>query len=690
MPSVGSGPHSRSGRGSAASQLAAVLPAPGGDFRAPHRKSLRAELRGSVAIVAAIGVTVLIYAAAIAIDLANLYYIKSEDQRIADQSAIAAAFAYESSGSTVTVQKEAASLALANGSGSATVTAAIVNAPSGDGNLAAYVTVTSPVLLSGFGRFTTETKTHPAGTSSFTASGAAYAEIHGAPPCILATQTSNATGITAYGGARIAATSCDIASNSSITLSNGPTFTATVTEAVGSISLSGGAVINGTQAPNSSRFTDPYLPSGDTASPVFSRFQNTFFTYPSAPSFPSMPSAPSGTAYQTCSSGTLTLAGNASYGGVSNSGSCSLIKFSGGGTTSIAYIALTDKGVNLSFGAGTYKIGGIGITSSSGSVTATLTGSPTFYLFPGQYGASSLSVGANVPVTFAGSATWYIDDGITYSGSSSLAFTDTGSTPSNFTIAGGISVTGGSVSFPNGTYTLTSVASGNAINVNNSGTLTMGNGSFIIADGIDVGSSDKMTIGSALDANSVFQIPTVSSGYNAITTGGSSMLSIGSFNNLDINGAVVVSSSLNLAGGILTVNGAFDATASGGGSITGTNVSIVASGPVSFGQGFNAVAVNAPTGLTGATEGTAGTVILASNSGSGSTITQGATNTQVVGAVYFPSAGLAINGGGNLTGGGNCLQVIAQSISMSGSGSITTNCSSLGTGVSIGSVTLVE
>jgi uncharacterized membrane protein len=197
MPSVGSGPQNRSGRDPAASQLAAVLPAPGGDFRAPRRRSLKADLRGSVAIVAAIGVTVLIYAAAIAIDLANLYYTKSEDQRIADQSAIAAAFAYESSGSTVTVQNEAASLARANGSGSATVTATIVNAPSGDGNLAAYVTVTSPVLLSGFGRFTTETKTHPAGTPSFTASAAAYAEIHGAPPCILATQTSNATGITA-------------------------------------------------------------------------------------------------------------------------------------------------------------------------------------------------------------------------------------------------------------------------------------------------------------------------------------------------------------------------------------------------------------------------------------------------------------------------------------------------------------
>jgi uncharacterized membrane protein len=62
---------------------------------------------GSVSIVTAVSMMTLIYSAAMALDLANVFYIKSVDQRIADQSAIAAAFAYASSGSTVTMQQAA-------------------------------------------------------------------------------------------------------------------------------------------------------------------------------------------------------------------------------------------------------------------------------------------------------------------------------------------------------------------------------------------------------------------------------------------------------------------------------------------------------------------------------------------------------------------------------------------------------
>jgi hypothetical protein len=646
---------------------------------------------GSVSIVTAVSMMTLIYSAAMALDLANVFYIKSVDQRIADQSAIAAAFAYASSGSTVTMQKAASSLATANGAGGATVTASLVTSPSGDGHQAAYVTVTTAVPLSGFGYAATVSKNTPSGSNSFTVAASAYAEIHGATPCILAKQT-HSTGLAATGGTKMTATSCDVGSNSGVTVSNGPSLTATAIYAVGSITASGGATITGTQYPNSSIMADPYLPSGDTSSPVFARLQTSFFTTPSSPVFPTVPSAPSGGSNQTCTGGTMTLAGNSSYGTVSagaNGGTCSLIKFSGGGTTSILNLSLPGNATNLSFGAGTYKIGGINIGCYSGSVTVTMTGKPSFYIYNGA--SSGIKDTASVPVTFNGTATWYIQGGITDSSTGSLTFTNTdSSSPSTFTVAGGISVSSGPATFPDGTYTLTAVSSGAALNANNGGTITMGNGSFIIADGISIGGGDKLTIGSALNASSVFEIPTVVTGNNAITTGGGSSLSIGSFSNVDINGEVEVQGSLTLGAGAYTVNGALDLAASGGGTVSGTGVSLIASGPIAFGQGFSAINLTAPSAITGSNDGDISTVALASSSGSASTISQGATNTDVTGAVYVPQGTLTINGAGNLTGGGNCLQVISAAIAMSGGGSLTTNCSSLGTGTGSGAVTLVD
>jgi hypothetical protein len=635
--------------------------------------------------MSAIGMSAMIYSAAIALDLANLYYVKSADQRIADESAIAAAFAFESSGSATTAANAAISLAKANGSGNSTVTMSIVNSPSGDGKQAAYVLITSAVGLSGFGHATTVTAARPAGIPSFTVTAAAYAEIHGAGACIIALQTAGA-GFAATGGTRINATSCDVASNSGISLSNGPTLTAPASYAVGTISVTGGSTINGAQYPNSSKQPDPYWPSGDATSPVFSRLSTSFFTNPTAPGFPSMPSAPAGGSTALCN-GTLTIAGNSSYGTISTSSypTCTLINFSGGGTTSMLALALDGPAVTLSFGPGTYKIGSITI-QNYGSTTVNLSGSPVLDV----YGKVNLE--SSAPIYFNGTATWNIEGGISDSTSAAVTFSNTdSSSPSTFTVAGGISVTNNAASFPNGTYTITSPCSNGAgIYVSGGSTATLGNGSFDVAGGISIGGGAMLSIGSALDASSVFEIPTVVSGDDAISTGGGSSLSIGSFTNLDINGPMLIEGNIALGGGITTINGTLDMAASGGGSLSASGVALIASGPIAFGQGYNAITLSAPQAITNASEGTQSTVALASSSTTASAITQGATNTSVTGAVYVPSAAMTISGAGNLTGGGGCVQVIASSISVSGGGSVTTNCGSLGNGGGTGSVTLVN
>jgi hypothetical protein len=637
---------------------------------------------GAVSLITAIAGMTLIYSAAIALDLANVYYIKSVDQRIADQSAIAAAFAYASSSSTTTAQKAASSLATANGlGGNSTVATSIVNSPTGDGKQAAYVVVTSAVSLSGFGHATTISASHQSGIPSFAVAASAYAEIHGAAPCILALQTG---GVTATGGTKITAANCDVSSNGSVAISSGPTLTAAGIAAVGAITATNGSTIVGPQYPNSSKQSDPYA-SGN----VFARLGTAFFTSPTAPVFPTMPSAPVGGSNASCttSSSTLTIAGNSSYGTVSASSypTCTLMQFSGGGTTSMLALDVTGGNVVLSFAAGTYKIGNFTI-SNYGTTTINIAGSPVFDI------SNGLTLSASAPVSFNGTATWNVQGGISDSSSAAVTFSNSSTASvSTFTVSGGIAVTNNAASFPAGTYTVTS-PNGNGVGLYVSGgaTATLGNGSYDIADGISIGGGATLTIGGALNSASVFEIPTTSSGGTALVTGGGSSLSIGSYTNLDINGEMEIQGSVVLGAGTYTVNGALDLASSGGGSLTGTNVSLIASGPIAFGAGYSAITLDAPASIGSANEGTGPTVALASNSASASTIDAGASNTAVLGAMYFPNAALTLDGAGNLNSGTGCALVIAASIAMSGGSSLSTSCSALGSGAGAGSVSLVE
>ncbi len=635
--------------------------------------------QATVAVTAAICMTVLIYGAAIALDLANLYLNKSTDQRAADQSAIAAAFTYASTGSTATAQSAAASLALANGIASANdVTTTIGPSPTGDGHQAAKVVILTPVPLTGAGRMITSSKTLPGGDTSLNVGATAYAEIHEGTPCVLSLASP---GIAMTGGTDIAATNCSVDSDNVVSVSNGPTLSATTIQAVGAITNSNGT-INGAKYPDSSTTSDPYASSN-----VFARIPTVLSEAQYPPTFPSLGSAPPGGTNETCSSGALTLAGSTNYGTVTIGSNCTTLTFSGGGTTTMLGLGASQTGATVVFGAGTYKIGSNGIAISAyGALTFTMNGSPTIDDF------GPMQISASAPVTFNGTANWYVGGGINDSASSAVSFTNTGSSPSTFTVAD-ISISNAAASFPNGTYTITGSNTYGGLTVNGM-SATFGSGSFIIVGGISVGGSKILTFGNASTSGSVFEVLTSATGTScpgtAVATGGSSTLTIGSFSNVDICGQFVTDGSSYLGAGNYTIDGALDLASAGGGTFSGTSVSIVASGPIEFGQGFSDITLDAPTGITSATEGSTQTVALASSTTSTSTISQGATNSSVVGLVYLPNSPLTIDGSGNLTGGGNCLQLIANSVSMSGSGSLTTNCSSLGTAAAAGAVTLVE
>ena len=645
-------------------------------------RRLRSDRSGTIAILAAMSLLMLVTASAMALDVANLYLAQSTNQWVADQSALAAAFAYSQSGNSLTTaQNAASSMAVVNGASGATVSATIGASPSGDGQKALKVVVSLPVTLSPFGRIIAQ-----AGATNVTVSTTAYAELHTTTPCVIALAKSSGggTGIVASGGGKLTATGCEAASNYTVSVTNGGAISAASIYAVGSISASNGT-ITGSQFPNSSAQSDPFGSSG-----VFSRMSTVAAL--TAPAFPSVGSAPSGGSYATCSN-TLSV-GSGTHNTITAASGCTTITFTGGAETDISGgLSLGGSNTTLNFAAGTYKIGGITVSAGGSNAVASIkvTGTVVFEIWNGitLTGCSKLRV--------VGPATYYIQGGITDNSNcaaGTLTFTNGGgASTSTFYVAGGITVSQETATFPDGTYTI-GATSGTGIYVNSNATVTFGNGSFIISGadgGITLGPSAKLTIGSQLNGSSVFQITGIAYSYDdAIYTQSNSTLTIGGFTNFDVNGAVAMGGNVNFGAGTYTVNGAFSACASGG-AITGTGVSIAASGALCFGAGYSSVNLSAPTTIDGSSVGSAATIALASSSTTAAAVTAGATSTVVVGAFYVPNAALTINGGGNLNGGGCCLQVVSASLTFSNDANgVSTSCASLGGSAAAATITLVQ
>jgi len=640
---------------------------------------------GTVVIVAATGVMVLIYCVAIALDLANVYLTKTVNQRIADQAAIAGAFAYSQDGNLLaTAQAAASSMAVSNGAGSATVTTSVVNSPSGDGRKAVLVTVCSALPLTGFGRATTRSQTNPNGLSSFPVCASSYAELHEAGPCIIALQSG---GFLTTNGSNTTANQCSIGSTGSALASNGSVVSALSIFASGAITASGGSTITTTPVanetfPGSSAQTDPFASAG-----VFSRLATVAAL--TAPSFPSIGTAPTGGSLQTCTL-TLTLPA-ASYSTVTNGLLCAAISFSGGAQTNVSgiglHIGLTNlTGVTINFAAGAYNMNEISNTGLA-AVNINLASGTTLYVWNGIINNGGGSI------TFNGPGTYYIEGGIINNSAGGLTFNNYYGGTSSFTISGGIADLLGTVTFPNGTYVITSGDSyhGAGIDVAAGQTAIFGTGSFKIATGIYEGAAGFVTIGSAVTAGTLFQIPNAeSNGYGIYTVGGGTF-TMGSFPNMDINAPIDIQDSIVYLGtGTYTVTGAVTIAEAAGVSLSGSGVSIVASGALNVGAGYATVNLSAPTTITGSTVGEASTVLLASNATATSTASSGtSTLTGDVGAIYTPNAALS-ESGAILTGANACLQVVASSITISGNSNLGTSCPSLGSTTASGSVSVVQ
>src|SRR6185437_5695209 len=194
---------------------------------------------GSVSVVTAVSLPILIAITGFVAEYGNGLLHKIEDQRVADAAAFAAATAYGASSSN-SITSVVDAVATMNGVPTSAISAALATSPTGDGNQAVEVSVTtqSPLLLS---------KVLGNSQANLNVTATSYAEIKGgAPGCIIALNGSG-SGVSLSGGTSVSASACAIASNASITDPCGPTIT-TIAVDYGTTAPSVGC--NGIQAPS--------------------------------------------------------------------------------------------------------------------------------------------------------------------------------------------------------------------------------------------------------------------------------------------------------------------------------------------------------------------------------------------------------------------------------------------------------
>jgi Putative Flp pilus-assembly TadE/G-like len=660
------------------------------------------DTRGAISVLSAFVLIGVIGVSALALEYGHALLQRTENQRVADLAAYGGALVYGSTGSTSSATSAASNIASLNGVSSG-VSPTVVTSPTGDGNNAVEVAVTTsvPLLLA---RVLTTNTTLPVTATT-------YAEIKSsAPGCIIALSGSG-TGVTMDGGTNVNAPNCAVASGNSVTLSGGAALvTQNVDYAKAAPSVSGGASITApagdTLHTNKVTTTDPLAPSsGSPGSAEVTSATARISTVASITS-PSAPSAPAGTN----------------------------VTFDSGGKKSTTASSLTTIGCSGAIAASTW--------------TVTCSGSGPF-----NFGAISISGGVSVTLTNTSSGATYNFSGLIDTGTSN-GMTFNGGSNAIYKMAGGVVAHGTApLSFSAGTFRIGTTSSspcpaaGYSICVSGSASITFaGPSSFTLAGGIYQDASGKpasppvaLTMGYGTSSNS-FNIGKSSDGYSLneangatffgdatgnsdefqmagnLTTTGGTCVAVSVAAEHDIDGSLNGAGGIVLGAGIYTINGYVALGNGGGGDVsncptTGTttgltalNVTLVVSGATTttcngvassafcLGAGYSTVDLTAPS--SGATTNLAVIGPQSSSNTSVAAFTTGATNTRVSGAFYFPNGAVTMSGAAALQDTvdvGACLELIGSQVTLGGGSAAASSCTGLGgTGTLGTTVTLVQ
>ena len=631
---------------------------------------------GSVSVIGAVSIPFLIAMVGMVAEYGNGLEHKVENQRIADAAAFAAATSYNANSGN-SMSSVVNSIAAMNGIQTTNISEAIVTSPSGDGNQAIQVTVTTqaPLLLSQVLGNT---------TANLTVTATSYAEMKGGEPGCIIALASGGTGVTLSGGTSVSASACAIASDNTVTVPCGTTITSIAVDYNSASAPS--EPCTGIVAPSGKTLTikktsttDPLSGDSNVATATARLTTVAAMTSPSGPSgVPAGASVAYGYGAVTVPSGctdswngatkvhTTTCTGNGpfNFGSLTTSGGLNVnIGATGSSPTFNFSGSINMTATTLTFGGGTYNIAG-GIQTGGGTVTSF--GAGTFNIGKGSFSCNG-STGYSICNT---------GTSLTFGG------------PSTFVTAGGIYDSGGE------TLTLGSGAS-NSFNI---GKANDGN-SFNQGGGATTKFADATGVGD------VFQM----AGNLNVGSGGGSCLVLSAATQHDINGFLSSAGGTVMGAGIYTVNAYFALGANGGGEVScngqgnvglyGNGVTLVIGAASTPGSGtcsglaFCMAAGYADTTLIAPASGsTANLAVIGPLSGShGASLAEGASGADFSGAFYFPTESVTMSGGSSLGsfGANQCLMLIGSQVSLTGGATLASSCAGIGGGTT-SSVVLVQ
>ncbi len=389
-----------------------------------------------------------------------------------------------------------------------------------------------------------------------------------------------------------------------------------------------------------------------------------------------------------------------------------------GGFTHLASVAtlagpsnpVVAAGNNFTFGWGAPAAGAL---AGTGGCSGAFAGSTWTVTCPagGTYHFGTIQLGGGITLNFAagGSATNTYD----FSGAINVNGSAASFGPGTYNVVGGIITGGGTTTtFGPGNYDIgagTAACSGSFYSICNTGaSLTFEAGSYIVAGGIYNGGGSTLSIGAGSNANS-FNIGPGSAGYaintaggttatlgnmttgtfqavGSISTGGGSTFTLSTAPAHDLNGAFSLAGTAILGAGTYTVAGNFAlGTGGGGGTVTGSGVTIITSGSFTVAAGYSNVTLTAPA------SGTLQGLVVAGNGPGGASFSEGASGNSLSGVFYFPIAPITLSGAGSVgNGAGQCLELIGSTITLSGGSALASTCAGLAGSSSGGLVVLVQ
>ena len=208
------------------------------------RRSLAEDRGGTIALLAAVGMTALVGMSAFAIDLGLAYAQRAKLQKVADSAAMAGAISWVKKGSATMVQATVQDIVLANGFAASTIqttTAPTTSVPNVTVSLAAPSTLTLARVLSS----RTTVTTHGYAVASIVSGTTAG--------CLLALNQLMVDGTISTGSC---ATVADGTASNAITDNSGGSITASSIVTPGAISGTG--TVNGVTKTGAAAVADPY------------------------------------------------------------------------------------------------------------------------------------------------------------------------------------------------------------------------------------------------------------------------------------------------------------------------------------------------------------------------------------------------------------------------------------------------